>query len=185
MSFFLYLALTLVVLALAAVFVGSRLPKTHMAASRIRLSAPPEDVFAILTDFEAYPSWRPGLAKVERGPEFDGLPSWYEVCTTHSRMHFRVVESEPPSRLVTGLVSEKLPLSGAWIYRIEPDGYGTILTITETENIHHPLLRFFDRFVLRYFGVMDVYLIALAVKLGDPPEPEHLSLKLENEEPTS
>ncbi len=175
-----FLALLLILTLAAIAYVGSRLPKTHRAASRIRLKATPEQIWEIVTDFESYPSWRPGLDRVERGPEHDGLPSWYEICARVGRVLFRVVESEAPRRLVTQIDNDHLPLSGSWIYRLEPDGEGTLLTITEWESIHNPLLRFFDRFVLSYHGVMDVYLIALAVKLGDPARPEHLSLKLDD-----
>lgn len=178
MEFFLYFTLLLVAGAMGAAYIGSRLPKTHVAASRIHLNAPPEQIFAIITDFEAYPSWRPGLDRVELGPEIDGLPSWYEICARISRVQFRVAEMQPPHRLVTCIVNDKLPLTGLWIYRFEEEGDGTRLTITEKEKIHHPLLRFFDRFVLSYHGVMDIYLIALARRLGQPAMPEHLSLKL-------
>jgi uncharacterized protein YndB with AHSA1/START domain len=180
MDIFLSIALLLAVLSMGAVFIGMRLPKTHLAASRIRLSAPPEEVFAIITDFEAYPSWRPGLDRVERGPDIDGLPSWFEICAKLGRVHFRVTECNSPHRLVTEIVDDKLPLAGLWIYELEASGGGTQLTITEHENIHHPLLRFFDRFILSYFGIMDVYLIALALKLGDSAQPEHLSLRLDD-----
>lgn len=180
MDIFLYAALMIVASGMAVVFIGLRLPKTHLAVSRIRLNAPPEEVFAIVSDFESYPAWRPGLDRVERGPDIDGLPSWFEVCAKLSRVQFRVVESRPPERLATRIVDDRLPLSGLWIYDLAASDGGTLLTITERENIHHPLFRFFDRFVLSYHGVMDVYLMALARKLGDPAQPEHLSLKLEN-----
>ena len=71
-------------------FVGARLPKTHVAASRIRLQTHPETVFGLISDFESYPTWRPGLDRVEPGPDFDGLPSWFEICAKVSRVHFRV-----------------------------------------------------------------------------------------------
>ena len=172
-----FLIAILLALGIAA-WIGARLPKTHQAASRIRLSAPPEQVFAVVADFEAYPEWRFGLDRVERGPDCEGLPSWYEVCARLGRVHFVVSEWAPPHRLTTRIDNAGLPLAGAWSYEFEPDGSGTLLTITEQESIYHPLLRFFDRYVLTYHGVMDVYLCALAARLGDPPtRPEHLSLK--------
>ena len=183
--FFLYAALILVILAMVAAFIGARLPRTHVAASRIRLSAPPERIFEIITDFEGYPVWRPGLERVELGPDIDGLPSWFEICGRISRVHFRVTESHPPHRLVTEIVNDQFPLTGRWIYQVEGDDGGTRVTITEKENIHNPLLRFFDRFILSYHGVMDVYLSALARKLDDPARPEHLSLELENGGPAA
>lgn len=179
MDLFLSFALTVTLAAMIAAFIGTRLPKTHRAASRIRLNAAPDTVWRIITEVERYPEWRPGLDRVERGPDIAGLPSWYEVCGRLARVQFRIAASEPPSRLVTQIVGDRLPLSGTWIYHLEADGAGTCLTLTEWENIHHPLLRFFDHFVLRYHGVMDVYLTALALHLGDPALPEHLSLKLD------
>ncbi|SMF93857.1 Polyketide cyclase / dehydrase and lipid transport [Methylomagnum ishizawai] len=180
MNLFLSLLSILVLAAMAAAFIGARLPKTHHAVSRIRLSATPEQVWAVILDFTAYPEWRPGLDRVELGPECGGLPSWFEVCGRLGRVHFQVVECAAPRRLVTQIDNDGLPLAGAWTYEFEPDGTGTLLTLTEWESIHHPLLRFFDRFVLSYHGVMDVYLTALARKLGDPAHPQHLSLKLDD-----
>ncbi|MCU0734759.1 MAG: SRPBCC family protein [Methylotetracoccus sp.] len=168
----------LVVVAVITV-IGARLPKTHSAASRICLKAPPEEVWRVITDFPSYPAWRPGLTAVELGPHIDGLPSWFEVCGKKIKVHFRVVASEPPRRLVTRLVDSGLPLSGAWVYELRPANGGTELSITEQDKIYSPFLRFFTRFVIAYHGVMDVFLIALARALGEDVAPEHLSLRVE------
>ena len=183
MDLFFAIALLLAGLGTAAAVIGARLPKTHVAASRIRLNAPPDQLFGIVTLFEGYAAWRPGLDRVEMGPIIGGMPSWFEICSRISRVQFRVVEMRPPHHLVTCIVNDKLPLSGQWSYRFEPDGDATLITITAKEKIHHPLLRFFDRFILSYHGVMDVYLIALARKLGQPVMPEHLSVKRDAAEP--
>jgi len=159
-------------------WIGSRLPKTHTAASRIRLAAPPDEVWRVITDFSAHPSWRPGLKRVDAGPEIDGLPSWYEVCAQSARVHFRVVESAPPRRLVTRLVGEGLPLTGSWVYDLTPiDGEGTELVITEQDRIYSPFFRVVTRFVFAYHGVIDVFLIALGRAFGQDVQPEHLSLR--------
>jgi len=166
-----------VALLLLATLIGLRLPKTHVAASRIKLGAKPEEVWGVITDFASHPSWRPGLASVEPGPEVDGCPSWYEVCTHHTRVQFALVEREPPKRLVTKLVGKNLPLSGTWIYELAESDGGTMLTITESDNIYSPLFRFFSRFVISYYGVMDIFLIALARKFADEATPVHLGLR--------
>lgn len=161
-------------------WIGSRLPKTHIAASRIRLAVSPEEVWRVITDFSAHPDWRPGLERVDPGPDIDGLPSWYEICA-RARVHFRVVESAPPRRLVTRLVGEGLPLSGTWVYELVPVGEGeTELVITEQDRIYSPFFRFATRFILAYHGVMDVFLIALARAFGQDAQPEHLSLRQES-----
>ncbi len=168
----------LVIVALITI-IGFRLPKTHIAASRIFLKAPPEAVWRLIADFPSYPVWRPGLAAVEPGPDIDGLPSWYEVCGKSIKVHFRVVASDPPRRLVTRLADSGLPLIGTWDYELRPADGGSELTITEQDKIYSPVLRFFTRFVIAYHGVMDVFLISLARALGEEVVPEHLSLRLE------
>ncbi|QJD29498.1 SRPBCC family protein [Methylococcus geothermalis] len=169
-------------LAVAALFLlGMRLPKTHQAASRIRLPARPERVWEIISDFGGFPHWRPGLAAVERAPDIEGLPSWYEVCAGGAKVRFRVLEASPPRRLVTALAGEHLPLRGVWVYELEADGEeATVLTITERDSIFHPAFRFFVRYVLSYHGVMDVFLLALAGVLDSDAKPEHLSLRIED-----
>jgi uncharacterized protein YndB with AHSA1/START domain len=160
-----------------AIVLGKRLAPAHAAASRIFLSAPPAEVWQIITDFPAYPSWRPGLVAIERGPLIDGHESWYEVCSRHGKIHYEVVEVEPNRRLITRLVGENLPLKSTWNYELAEHAGGTRLTITESAQILHPIFRFFSKYILTYHGAMDVFLIALANKLGDKPEPEHLAIK--------
>lgn len=179
MTFLLILAVPLLLLALAAL-VGLRLPKTHAAASRIRLNQPVAAVWDAIVDRQQQPSWRPGLAAVEPAPPINGRPSWYEVCARNIKVQFAEIACEPPKRLVTALVGENLPLYGAWTFELAADDGGTLLTITESDNIYHPLLRFFSRFVISYHGAMDVFLISLALKFGETAHPEHLSLKQDN-----
>ncbi len=160
-----------------AIGLGRRLAPSHAAASRILLSAAPAEVWQIITDFPAYPSWRPGLVAIERGPLIDGHQSWYEICSKHGKIHYEVVEIEPPHRLITRLVGDHLPLKSTWNYELTEHAGGTRLTITESAQILHPIFRFFSRYVLTYHGTMDIFLIALANKLGDKPEPQHLTVK--------
>lgn len=170
----------LIALLLLAILIGRRLPKTHAAASRIRLPFPPEKVFQVVTDFNAYPQWRPGVSRVEPGPELDGHPTWYEFCSHKIRVQFQVAASDPPRKLVTRLAGEKLPLYGTWNYDFVEDNGSTVLTITEREKIYSPLMRFFTHYILSYHAVMDVFLISLGRHLGVDTMPEHLSLRLEN-----
>jgi hypothetical protein len=59
--------------------VGSFLPRGHVASRRARYRQPPETVFAILTDFAAFPSWRPSVKSVEILPARQGMPSFREI----------------------------------------------------------------------------------------------------------
>ena len=176
MTLALLIGTPLLLIGLAAI-IGSRLPKTHAAASRIRLNASPEEIWSIITDFAAHPTWRPGLNAVESGPEVEGCPSWFEVCTSNVRVQFALTENDPPRRLATRLVGDTLPIKSTWVYQLREDNGGTIVTITEHDLIYSPLFRFFTRFVISYHGTMDIFLIALARKCGDLAEPEHLSMR--------
>ncbi len=171
------LALILLLLALAT-YVGVHLPKSHVAASRMRLAAPLDEVWNAVVDFAAYPKWRPGLARVEAGPEIDGHPSWYEYCGSRIKVQLQFAEFVPKTRLVTRLVGDRLPIFGAWTYEFIADGDGTILTITESDKIYNPLLRVFSRFIFPHHAAMDVFLIALSRHFDGDGNPEHLSLRI-------
>lgn len=174
--------LVIVLLALAAAaLAGRRLPKTHVAASQMRLDAPLEEVWDVVVDFARYPQWRPGLARVEAGPLVNGLPSWYEYCGPRLKVQLQFTEFHPKARMATCLVGEALPIFGAWQYEFAQDGEGTLLTITESDKIYNPLLRFFSRLIFPHHAAMDVFLTALARYLGCEGKPEHLSLRLGGE----
>ena len=176
MTLLLIICLVATLFALATL-IGMRLPKTHVAASRLRLDIPLDEVWDVVIDFAEYPKWRPGLARVEAGPEIDGLPTWYEYCTPRMKVQLQFAEFEPKSRLVTRLVGEKLPFFGAWEYEFVPaDDNGTVLTITESDKIYHPLYRFCSRILFPHHAAMDVFLIALARYFGRDGRPEHLSV---------
>lgn len=176
MTVLLILGIVACLLTLAAL-IGARLPKTHVAASRLCIPATVDEVWGVVTDFAEYPKWRPGLKRVDAGPEINGRPSWYEHCGPGVRVQLEFVEFEPKTRLVTRLVGDKLPIYGAWIYDFEESDGRTLLTITENDKIYNPLWRFFTLIVFPHHATMDVYLIALARHFGFDGAPEHLSLK--------
>ncbi|HHJ39441.1 MAG TPA: SRPBCC family protein [Methylothermaceae bacterium] len=179
----LILALVLILAGLVGLglMIGKRLPKTHVAASRIRLKAKPEEVWKILLNFENYPSWRMGLERVEIVQDQEGLPTWIEVCSEASKIPFRVVEAVSPKYLVTELAKDDIPLSGRWTYQLKEIDGGTELTIITNDRIFHPLLRFFLRFFVPLHAAMDVYLMELALKLGQSPKIEHLQVKYQQD----
>ena len=178
MTFLAVLALIAVVLALATI-VGSRLSKTHVAASRQRLDATLDEVWDVVTNFAEYPKWRPGLTRVDAGPEIDGQPTWFEYCAPKIKVQLQFTEFEPKKRLVTRLVGDNLPIFGAWEYEFTEEGEGTLLTITEVDKVYNPLLRLFTRLVIPHNAALDVFLIALAKRFGSPASPEHLSLRID------
>jgi len=182
MTFFEIFALIAAILGLAALL-GSRLPKTHVAASCQHLDASVDEVWEVVTNFTNYPNWRPGLSHVEAGPIIDGHPSWYEYIAPKIKVHLQIAGVEPKRRLVTRLVGAKLPIYGAWEYTFDEDDGGTVLTIIEKDKVYNPLLRLLTRLVFPHHAAMDVFLFALARHCGGVGTTKHLSVRLTEHTP--
>ena len=161
----------LVLIVLIVCAIGYMLPKSHVASASARFAAPPDSIWASLTDVPALPRWRPGLSRVELLPDENGHRGWREFGKNDA-ITYRVVESVPPRRLVTRIADKNLPYGGSWTYDLSPDGSGTRLTITENGEIYNPIFRFVSRFVLGYTSTMDGVLRALGAKHGGNVSPE-------------
>jgi uncharacterized protein YndB with AHSA1/START domain len=106
-----------------------------VARDRISISAPPERVFAVLSDPSAYGDWVVGTKAV---PEADatwpepGASLRYVAGAGPVRFsdRTRVLGSEPPHRLE--LLAEAGPMPAASItIELEPEGDGTRVTLDE------------------------------------------------------
>ena len=147
-------ALGAVLLALIAF--GYALPVAHVATRDAVLPVPPERVFAVLTEVEAFPKWRSDVQAVEviaRAPKLQ----WRERGNNDT-IAFEIQESDPPRRLVTRIADPKLPFGGAWTFYVEPVDGGTKLTITENGEVYNPLFRFMSRFVFGHTATLDTFL---------------------------
>ena len=146
-------------LLLAVVAFGYALPVTHVAARDAVLPAPPERIFAVLTDVEAFPKWRSDVQAVEviaRTPRLQ----WRERGSGGT-IAFEVQETDPPRRLVTRIADRTLPFGGAWTFTLQPVDGGTKLTITENGEVYNPLFRVMSRFVFGHTATIDRYLNSL------------------------
>jgi uncharacterized protein YndB with AHSA1/START domain len=156
------------VLAIAGVVVlaaaiGSRLPREHRASRAAHVAAPPDAIWAAITDIDRFPTWRADVKSVQRLPDRDGQRVWVEEGKS-GRMTFRVERSEPPRTLVTRIADPDLPFGGTWTYDIAAEGKGSRLTIVEDGEIYNPLFRFVARFVLGYEGTIASYFASLQQK---------------------
>ncbi len=151
---------------------GMFLPKAHLATRSLKLGRPPEEVWAVISDFQAATSWRSGIKSVERSPDQDGHPVWRETDRRGHAVPFEVVELSPPRRMVMRIADPKLPFGGRWTYALEPESGGCRLRITEDGEIYNPMFRYIAK-LMGYTGTMDAYLKALGAKLGGagPVEP--------------
>ncbi len=160
------LAAIILLIALVAI-IGVLLPRDHVASRTLRLKQPPDAVWAALTNVEAFPTWRPNIARVERLPEKNGRPVWREVDGRNESMTFECETFDPPRQLVTRIADQNLPFGGTWTWQINPVDGGSELSITENGEIYNPIFRFMARFVLGYTATLDGYLTALANRFGE------------------
>ena len=161
----------LVALVLLVVVVGALLPRSHIAAMSARYAAAPDALWRSIMNVRAFPQWRTDITRVELLPDEDGKLGWREHGKKDA-ITYRVLESEPPRRLVTRIVDKGLPYGGTWTYELVPDGTGTRLTITERGEIYNPIFRVVSRFFLGYTSTIDGMLRALGTKHGETVAPE-------------
>jgi uncharacterized protein YndB with AHSA1/START domain len=122
--------------------IGYFLPIDHEASRSAEINQPPEPVFALLSDLDNYHSWWPG-------------------ATVKSE----VVDSRPPSRIVTRVVGET-QFGGTWTIDIAPAPRGSRVTITERGEIYNVVFRTLSKFVFGYTSTMESCLDAAKKRLS-------------------
>jgi Polyketide cyclase / dehydrase and lipid transport. len=161
--------LLIVVVALAAVIagvtaVGAALPQNHTSERSAHLPASPVKVWSIITDVPKYPAWRADVASVELLPGDSGRLAWREVSPKGNKLAYEATTSEAPSHFVTLITDKGIPFGGSWDYRIDPDGSGSRITITEHGEVYNPVFRFVSKFVIGHTATIDKYLGSLAAR---------------------
>jgi hypothetical protein len=156
MRWIVWIVAGLAVLVLVVAIVGALIPKAHTASRTARIALPPDALFAVLSDVDRYPSWRPDVTSLERRPDRDGKPAWIEdVGGMKIPLHFERLER--PSLLVARIDGD-LAFGGAWTYRIVPAPGGSDLTITENGEVYNVIFRFMARFVFGYHATLDAFI---------------------------
>jgi carbon monoxide dehydrogenase subunit G len=136
--------------------VGYSLPVRHVATRVARVAQPPEAVYAVLSDVDRYPQWRPGVKRVQRHPDREGGAAWTEeVSGMEVPLYFERMER--PSLLVARIAAGALPFGGTWTYRITPTASGSEVTITEDGEVYNPFFRFMSRFVFGHEAALNEF----------------------------
>lgn len=86
-------------------------------------------------------------------------------------MTYEAVVWEAPTHLVANIADKGLPFGGSWDYKLEPEGSGTRITITENGEVYNPLFRFVSRYMMGHTATIDKYLKSLSARLGDKYDP--------------
>ncbi|HYD54019.1 MAG TPA: SRPBCC family protein [Gemmatimonadaceae bacterium] len=144
---------------LVVLTIGWLLPVQHRASRAATFSASPEQVFALVTAVERYPSWREGVRRVEvvaRGA--DGSATRFSEESADGTILFEVTERIPARRVVTRIADPSLPFGGRWTFELSPTAGGTALRITEDGEVYNPLFRFASRYVMGHASSIERWL---------------------------
>lgn len=143
-------------------FAGHRLPVEHQAQVSILIEKSPDEVWRVLADLGAYPSWRTDVTAMVVAP--DGLHFVEEG--NNGKMPFVIVENHAPSRRVTRIDDESLPFGGTWTYTLTSEKKGTRVQVTENGVVRNIVFRFVSYYVMGHEKSMKVFLSSLSVHLG-------------------
>jgi hypothetical protein len=136
-----FAAIAILMLMVLAV-VGTFLPVAHEASRSAEINKPPDVVFALFSDLNSY-------------------PSWWDGATVKSE----VVDSTPPSKLVTKVVGETA-FGGTWTIDIAPTPSGSRVTITERGEVYNVVFRALSKFVFGHTSTMEGCLAAAQKRLS-------------------
>lgn len=160
---------SLLAILLLISLVGWLTPREHVAGAELRLDQPPDTVWSVVRDVEAYPDWWSYVSAADMRQATDGRTRYVMRDRHGQEVPYEVVESHPPRRLVMRIADDDLPFGGSWTYEVEPAEGGSLVRITENGNVENPLFRFMARFVFGYHAAMESYLEALARRFGEEP----------------
>lgn len=155
----------LLVLAGIMALIGSRLPKGHVVSRSIHIGRSPQEVYAVVRDFDSAPKWRTDLKRIDVDAQ-PGKPVYFREEAKHGTVNYELVEDVPAQRMVTRIRDTDLGYSGQWIYSFTPENGGTLVTITEDGEVSNVLFRFLSRYIFGQTATIDSYLESLAKRLN-------------------
>ena len=160
MGSILYFLAGLVLMGVGTVLsVGAVLPREHVVTRSVELRASPKDVWALISEPEKFPSWRPSVKSVEILSSGNEPARWVEVSGS-DRLRLAVVEAKPREMLVTRIDDDKLPYGGTWTITLRPSSSdtGCHIEITERGFVKPPPFRFLAKFVFGHATTLERYL---------------------------
>ena len=163
------IAAVVVVVGVVAI-IGSQLPKAHVATGSILLHRSPQDVYAVVRDFESAPKWRADVKKIDVDAPVGG-PVHFREEATHGTVNYELVEDVPPTRIVTRILDTDLGYSGQWTYTFAPESGGTRVTIREDGEVSNVIFRFMSRFFFGQTSTINTYLRSLGKHFGEDVAP--------------
>jgi hypothetical protein len=161
----------LLVLAGIIALIGSRLPKAHVASRSILLHRSPQDVYAVVRDFDSAPKWRSDLKRIEVDAQ-PGKPVYFREEGKNGTINYELVEDVPAQRMITRIRDTDLGFSGQWTYLFVPENGGTRVTIREDGEVSNVIFRFMSHYIFGQTATIDSYLTSLAKHFGEDAAPQ-------------
>jgi hypothetical protein len=158
------IVVSVIVLVALVALIGAFLPKGHRASRTVVYSAPPESVYAAITDFAKFPEWRSGIKTVEIISNGEGETRFRENGP-YGAVTYKVEERRPGSRLVTRIDDPSLPFGGKWTLEVRAVPGGSELTITEDGEVYNPIFRVMSKVVFSPYTTIDTYQADLGKRL--------------------
>lgn len=165
-------------IVLVSTIIGLQLPPALVFTRTAWLDAPPEKVWALVTDHPGELAWRRELTRMRPIGERDGRTLWQEQYWSHQKIDLDTIEQTerpgPGWRLVRRMSFHALPVlaGGVRVVDVSAAGRGTQVTMTEEKVIRVPPFRTWARiFVMPQLSTVtpDRYLAALGDRLGRAP----------------
>ncbi len=170
MKIFLYLigglAALIVLAAMIAAIGGSFMDADHQADVTAHLDAPPDSLFAVITDYQNYPLWRKELLRVEMLPPRDSIQTWREFDEWESNWAYEATKVDPPTHVTITIAEPKSDVQGSWTISIVPEGEGSSVNVIEEGAVNNVFFRFIGRLFYSQTATIESYLTSLASRFG-------------------
>ena len=149
---------------------GRRLPAAHEIRRDVFVSAPPPDVFALLSDPKAIPRWRKMVGRVQMLASEPRVR--YREFGPQGTLDLEIEESSPPARLVIHATpTRSMAFEGTWTYELAPEDAGTRVTLTERGVVRSPMARVFATYLLGHATHVERTLAALTARFRGRAHP--------------
>ncbi|MFA6045700.1 MAG: SRPBCC family protein [Phycisphaerales bacterium] len=162
------LIVLLAIVFVVATLLGTRLSPNHTVQATLHVAKPVAEVFALVDNLEAQPTWDKGVTRIEPLPDDAGRPRRRMVMGRNS---FVLTDTtrQPPTQLVRTISDDHKFFGGSWTFDFTPEGSGTKVTLTEHGVIDPPI----PRLMMKHFVDPAMYLkrqlAAMARALGEEP----------------
>lgn len=152
---------------------GNSIPREHVAASRVVINQPIEQVFSVVRNPAALVGTWGDLSHAARVSSTGGRETWDQVVGGDP-LRITVTGVRPPTQMVTTIdAAPDAVFGGTWTYQLRSVAGGTEVTLTEAGWISNPLYRVMGRM----FGLhtsIEGYLKALGTHFTQGVRPERV-----------